>query len=203
MQLAGPNNKRNEPAVIKRRLIVIYATYGISLLMLLDTESPRLFAILVNFNSWNLAGILFILVIYSKDIYAYLSELQSSSAAESSKSMWTEWTEWRDYCLAPLAEELLFKHIIYWKLLQRHSLTCSILFSLSHAHHHLIAIVFTGGSKSSDISDNRWSALIVTCLYTFLFQLYTCWTMADSMLLCFLTHALCNYFGLPQILMSQ
>ena len=163
----GNIESRNSNPVIIARLLIIYLVY-FSCEFLLVSSLAKFSINLTSRDIW---------VIFS--VFSLYSSQALSCFDYDGDVSWTL-QEYRNYILAPLAEELLFKRIILF-LTASNFYQTSLLFGISHAH-----------------NCRSIPQLVVTFTYTFLFSLFTCAMFGgDGVLASFILHAVCNYFGLP------
>uniref|UniRef100_T1KK04 CAAX prenyl protease 2 n=2 Tax=Tetranychus urticae TaxID=32264 RepID=T1KK04_TETUR len=105
--------------------------------------------------------------------------------------------KFRSYIAAPVIEEYLYRFLLSSLLLKSFSveytiLIQAILFSLSHAHHHYMALLRSGSCD--------WSQLGVHTLSTFLFGLYSgfLYVRCKSIVCLSLIHGFCNWINVPR-----
>ncbi|XP_015787924.1 CAAX prenyl protease 2 [Tetranychus urticae] len=102
--------------------------------------------------------------------------------------------KFRSYIIGPIIEEYLYRFLLTSLLIKCYSvestiLITAILFSLSHTHHHYMALLRSGSCD--------WSELGVHSLSTFLFGLYSglLFVRTKSIVCLSLIHAFCNWMS--------
>lgn len=105
----------------------------------------------------------------------------------------------RNYVVAPLTEEFIFRGILLAILGQSYSMWSSIgvsgfLFSLAHSHHYFFQRIQGSGSI-------RFGENLFQMLYTFVFAVYcsSLYLKTGTILTTIQIHIFCNFSGFPQL----
>lgn len=105
----------------------------------------------------------------------------------------------RNYMVAPLSEEFIFRGVLIAILEQSFPLWSSIiisgiLFSLAHSHHYFFQSI--QGSDQIRLTDNLFQMS-----YTFVFAVYsaTLYLKTRTILTTIQVHIFCNFLGFPQL----
>ncbi|KAI8873701.1 Abi-domain-containing protein [Ramicandelaber brevisporus] len=109
----------------------------------------------------------------------------------------------RDYIVAPVAEEIVFRGCMVpiWRHLAQISPSMTIvllplIFGLSHFHHVPETRAQLGGRLAPALVRGAFQ-----CIYTTVFGMFATWLMlkTSSVWPCVASHMLCNMMGLPQV----
>lgn len=105
----------------------------------------------------------------------------------------------RNYMVAPLSEEFIFRGVLFAVLEQSFAawstITISgILFSLAHSHHYFFQSI--QGSEQIRFADNLFQMS-----YTFVFAVYSAslYLKTRTILATIQVHIFCNFLGFPQL----
>lgn len=183
---------RDHPVIIRSRLLtLVFIALGCEVYVRLRTgESHSTPAPIVAVNPilGALVGILFTAALYSGHLLA-----MDSNHCHEYVLLWTRSPKWlplRDYLVAPVLEELVFRRhsLLLWQCLPFYAQVIgpAALFSLAHLHHAL---------------RNSLVAVVAQLVYTFIFGVYaaTLSTLTRSVAPAIAAHITCNLLGLPDI----
>nr|CAH8833652.1 unnamed protein product [Trichobilharzia regenti] len=215
LYIAGGKFPRDHPETIKRRVMSVFVTGTISMIHVLtfihlpehpvfqlsSYELGKVFlrsdglleAIVI---SVTLTLVLYFGVILDDICCGYISALFD---AEYWKSRVLNWMGLRNFIIAPMFEEFVFRACITFHLRPLFSsciMLCfvsTLFFSLAHLHH-----IFESIRNGQDFQSAFKSSLFQV-FYTTLFGMYSGFLMlrTGNIAASIVTHSLCNFFGLP------
>ena len=174
IQATSRNSQRNEPFIVALRLGIIY---GVCWLLELSGFAP-----LNRLTFLPTEGIRLLLPPVSILVLHFPNLSIQRALGDGDLSFASVLVHLRNYLLAPIAEELLFKQIL--ALNQGSILLTSLQFSVSHFYRLEL------------------SEIPMTFAYTFLFGVYSCilYSVAGcGVFCCCVVHCLCNLYGIPTV----
>ncbi|KAK4472959.1 hypothetical protein MN116_004161 [Schistosoma mekongi] len=218
LYFAGGNFPRDHPETIKRRVVSVFVTGTISMIHVLtfirSPERPlfqlssyefgKVFIRLDGLFEAVITSIILTLVLYLgvllDDIFN--GNLSVLFDAQYWKGRIFNWISFRNFVIAPLAEELIFRACITFHLLPLFSsciMLCfisSLFFSVSHFHHIVESI------ESGQDLQSAFQTSLFQVFYTTLFGMYSGFLMlrTGNIASSIVTHSLCNFFGLPDLM---
>ena len=186
---------------IKRRFISVSLTILISALILFLSDKSKLWHVIPHefrFVDGFVIPILLISTLFLGPIYLFIKEYDHSYTFHPHYLLIL-----RNYVVAPISEEIIFRGIIIEMIRPCLSntaliLVSSLLFSVCHLHHYLFQSMNGMGNGPQDNKILLTNSICQMC-FTFLFALYasSLYLKTNYILSPIVLHSMCNIFGFP------
>jgi prenyl protein peptidase len=188
---------RNDDIVIKKRTIASFISCLIGFLIVRFHHNSKPLQTVFELLGWNFqinAKLLFsVVILFSGSIY--------HDYHTNNFNVQPIWISIRNYIVAPIVEEIVFRSCMIALMKQDHSakeiiFISPLFFGLAHLHHGYR--VYTENGSDSFALKKAILVTIVQFSYTTIFGMYSAFCLLKSgIVTCILIHVFCNFMGLP------